>query len=282
MIFANCHFHSTHSDGQFRPMHLARMALGMGYRAACLTDHDVLSGNAEFMREAADLGMLSMSGVEITCRNAEAGFHLVGLNMDLNNPGLIAFVDKLCDWRNVHTRKLFDRGVALGLLKDITWEDVEAYNPGCKWFCNEQVFRAMELKGVFDIHEQNKYFKLVFRGSTAAQLGIHIQEAGIEEAIGVIRRADGIPILAHPHRQAKYIPELVEAGLLGVEVFHPDLDAEDEKLAREAADAYGLYRSGGSDHTGIMGGCCMPHTAPDLGWGCEEEEFMAMLERRRK
>ena len=34
--------------------------------------------------------------------------------------------------------------------------------------------------------------------------------------------------------------------------------------------------------SGILGGCCMPYTAPDLGWGAEEEEFMAMLERRRK
>ena len=68
MIFANCHFHSTHSDGQFRPLHLARLALGMGYRAACLTDHDVHSGNTEFMAEAKGLGMLTMPGIEITCQ----------------------------------------------------------------------------------------------------------------------------------------------------------------------------------------------------------------------
>lgn len=281
MKYANCHFHSTHSDGGFRPMHLARLAYGMGYRALALTDHDVMSGNAEIIREAKSLGMEALTGAEITCRIPEAGFHLVGLGMDIETPALKSFVDQLCEWRNVHTRTLFDRGVRLGLLKDITWDEVERYNPGCRWFCNEQVFHAMELKGVFDIHEQQKYFHLVFQGSFAAQIGIHIQEPTAEEAIGQIRKAGGIPILAHPHKQTKYIPELVDLGLLGIEVCHPDLTPEDEKLAREAAETFGLYKSGGSDHSGIMGGCCLPHTGEGW-WGVTEEDFHAMACRAYK
>ncbi|MDY3286272.1 MAG: PHP domain-containing protein [Eubacteriales bacterium] len=279
MKFANCHFHSTHSDGQFRPMHLARMAVGMGYRAAVLTDHDVTSGNTEFLREAQSLGLIALPGVEITCRLPEKGFHLVGLGIDLECPALKAFIDRLCDWRNVHTRLLFENGVREGLLRDITWDEVEAYNPGCRWFCNEQVFRAMELKGVFDILEQDKYFQLVFHGEFAR--AHRIEEPTAAEAISVIRRADGIPILAHPHRQARFVPELVELGLLGIEVCHPDLDETDEKLAREAAAAYGLYRSGGSDHSGVMGGCCPPYTA-EGAWGADEEDFMAMARRIKR
>ena len=280
MKFANCHFHSTHSDGAFRPLHLARLALGMGYRAAVLTDHDVTSGNAEFLREARSFGLLAATGVEITCRSRDAGFHLVGLGVELDCPALVSFVDRLCAWRNAHTRRIFDHAVETGELRDITWDEVEAYNPGCRWFCNEQVFRAMELKGVFDILRQNEYFLRVFHGPFAR--AHRIEEASVSEAISVIRQAGGIPILAHPQHQPQYIPELVELGLLGVEVCHPDLDREDARLALEAADAYGLYRSGGSDHSGVMGGCCMPYTAPDLGWGADEEEFTAMLERRRK
>lgn len=281
MKYANCHFHSTHSDGAFRPMHLARLAFGAGYHGVVLTDHDVMSGTTEMLREAKNLGLEAMAGVEITCRIPEQGFHLVGLGMDPETPALKAFIDQLCDWRNVHTRTLFDRGVRLGLLKDITWEEVEAYNPGCRWFCNEQVFHAMELKGVFDILEQDKYFHLVFNGPFAAELGIHIQEPSAAEAIGMIRKAGGIPILAHPHHQSKFIPELVDLGLLGVEVCHPDLDPEDERLAREAASAYGLYRSGGSDHSGILGGCCLPYTG-DSFWGVTEEDFHAMMYRTGK
>ena len=66
---------------------------------------------------------------------------------------------------------------------------------------------------------------------------------------------------------------------LGIE--DPDLDEADEKLAREAAAAYGLYRSGGSDHSGVMGGCCPPYTA-EGAWGADEEDFMAMARRTKR
>ena len=283
MKFANCHFHSTHSDGEYRPRFLARMALGLGYKALALTDHDVLSGNRELLHEAGKLGLLAMPGVEITCRNDEIGFHLVGLNLDLDNPRLNAFVDQLCQWRNENTKALFDRGVKLGLLENITWDEVEQYNPGCRWFCNEQVFNAMELKGVYDPDKRPMQFKEVFASSTSVKLGMRIQEASITDAISVIRQADGIPVLAHPYGgRTKYVPELVEAGLLGIETCHPSLNEEDTRLAEEAAAAYKLYRSGGSDHNGVMSGCGLPRATPDLGWGADEEEFMAMLERRRK
>lgn len=283
MYYANCHFHSTHSDGQFRPLHLARIAYGMGYRALALTDHDVMSGNTELLKEAKLLGMTALTGAEITCRltgdhsASDAGFHLVGLGIDTDYPPLVEFVNKLCDWRNVHTRAIFEQGVRDGLLRDITWDEVLAYNPGCKWFCNEQVFHAMDLKGVFDKTLQHEYFLKVFHGPFAKTQ--HIQEPLAVEAITMIRRAGGIPILAHPHRQTQYLPKLHDMGLLGVEVVHHLLDAEDEKLAREAADALHLYRSGGSDHSGIMGGCSLPYTA-DEGWGVTEEDFFAMAERK--
>ena len=242
MKFANCHFHSTHSDGQFRPMHLARMAVGMGYRAAVLTDHDVTSGNTEFLREAQSLGLIALPGVEITCRLPEKGFHLVGLGIDLECPALKAFIDRLCDWRNVHTRLLFENGVREGLLRDITWDEVEAYNPGCRWFCNEQVFRAMELKGVFDILEQDKYFKLVFQGDFAR--AHRIEEPTAAEAISVIRRADGIPILAHPHRQARFVFVDEREGRAGDDV--PAVEREHES-ARERGFAH-AHRAGERDN----------------------------------
>lgn len=175
MKFANCHFHSSHSDGGYRPLELARLAYGMGYRAAVLTDHDVLSGNDEFMREAKNLGLIAVPGVEITCRLPERGFHIVGFGLDMNCPALHAFIDRLCDWRNAHTKAIFENGVKEGLLRDITWSEVEAYNPGCRWFCNTQVFRAMELKGVYNRVDHLKYCRPVFWGDFARSC--RIQEA---------------------------------------------------------------------------------------------------------
>ena len=52
MLFANCHFHSKFSDGEYYPEELARLARRQGYRAVMLTDHDTVRGNW-FMQKAA-------------------------------------------------------------------------------------------------------------------------------------------------------------------------------------------------------------------------------------
>lgn len=49
------------------------------------------------------------------------------------------------------------------------------------------------------------------------------------------------------------IPELVQAGLMGIEVHHPDHGSKAVEQAREAAARYGLMRTGGSDYHGRNG-----------------------------
>ncbi|NLA85529.1 MAG: phosphatase, partial [Clostridiales bacterium] len=73
--YANMHLHSTHSDGQFSPHHLAVLAKSLGYGGVVLTDHDVISGIPELMRVAKILGIESMPGVEFACKQWDAYFH---------------------------------------------------------------------------------------------------------------------------------------------------------------------------------------------------------------
>jgi predicted metal-dependent phosphoesterase TrpH len=56
-LYANLHLHSTHSDGVDTPTKLAQLVYEEGYKAAALTDHDSVSGNAEFMAACRALGM---------------------------------------------------------------------------------------------------------------------------------------------------------------------------------------------------------------------------------
>ena len=100
-----------------------------------------------------------------------------------------------------------------------------------------------------------------------------------EEVIKVIRKADGIAILAHPNNLTQYVPELVGYGLNGIEVSHPNITEETVNLAAEAAKAYNLYRSGGTDHTGPMSGCNGENAIPVFN-GISEEDFAVIKERR--
>ena len=65
-FYANLHTHSTHSDGQFSPSQLARVAKEEGYRALSLTDHDTATGFGELKAECDKLGMECIFGTEFT------------------------------------------------------------------------------------------------------------------------------------------------------------------------------------------------------------------------
>ena len=67
--------------------------------------------------------------------------------------------------------------------------------------------------------------------------------------------------------------------LNGIEVCHPDMDEKTTILAKEAAKAFHLYRSGGTDHTGAMSACGGAHAVPALQ-GIDEEDFYIIKERK--
>jgi predicted metal-dependent phosphoesterase TrpH len=87
------------------------------------------------------------------------------------------------------------------------------------------------------------------------------------EAVRVIRRADGVPVLAHPGlaQRDEMIPELVEAGLAGIETYYPEHSAKQIEGYRATCARLGLVATGGSDyhgsHTGratTLGGAGVP------------------------
>jgi predicted metal-dependent phosphoesterase TrpH len=69
------------------------------------------------------------------------------------------------------------------------------------------------------------------------------------EAIEVILKSGGIPVLAHPGRLKNYdiIADLVEHGLQGLEVFYPTHEPMQVQYFRDQAKRFGLVMSAGSD-----------------------------------
>ena len=73
-----------------------------------------------------------------------------------------------------------------------------------------------------------------------------------DEAVRVIRRAGGVPVLAHPGLAARdeMIPELVAAGLAGIETYYPEHSVAQINTYRALCRRYGLVATGGSDYHG--------------------------------
>jgi hypothetical protein len=90
------------------------------------------------------------------------------------------------------------------------------------------------------------------------------------EAVAVIRRAGGVPVFAHPGLAGRdaMIPELVEAGLAGIETYYPEHSAGQIQTYREICHRLGLVATGGSDyhgpHTGRAVTVGTPHVAMEV------------------
>jgi predicted metal-dependent phosphoesterase TrpH len=74
-------------------------------------------------------------------------------------------------------------------------------------------------------------------------------KASALEAIALIHQAGGVAVMAHPglNRSDEIIPELVVAGLDGIECFHSKHSAGTAHHYQQMAAKHGLLVTGGSD-----------------------------------
>jgi predicted metal-dependent phosphoesterase TrpH len=93
------------------------------------------------------------------------------------------------------------------------------------------------------------------------------------EAVAIIRRAHGVPVLAHPGLADRdsLIPGLVEAGLLGIEAHYAEHSAAQTAAYLELCRQYQLVATGGSDYHGPQSGRNNPPGTPAVPWSCWEE-----------
>jgi predicted metal-dependent phosphoesterase TrpH len=87
------------------------------------------------------------------------------------------------------------------------------------------------------------------------------------EAVAVIRRAGGVPVFAHPGLAGRdeMIPELVEAGLAGIETYYPEHSAGQIQMYRDLCRRLGLVATGGSDYHGLHTGRATTVGTPHVG-----------------
>lgn len=264
-LYANLHTHSTHSDGAYTPAELVKIAAEEGYGALALTDHDTITGCAETGDLCRQYGLEHLFGAEFSspCDELSDNFHITAYHFDPEYPAMREYLDQLSARESHQTRVLFERGLELGLISGITWDEVLEYNKGISWLCNEHVFRAMKAKNLITDIDYPAFFRNVY-GPRRDEVPDLYPFKQTPDLIRLIHEAGGIALVAHPHKQLQYIGQLVEWGLDGIEVWHGDLpDIEERREALRQAGKHDLYVSGGSDHSGLCGGQYQRYEHPE-------------------
>jgi hypothetical protein len=101
------HCHSSASDGDHSPAHVARRLAEIGVAWASLTDHNTVAGQEEFRKALARYGINYIPGVEIDARSPFGPLHLLAYNIDLHDPVLLAAMETIRNpWRTSFRRWL--------------------------------------------------------------------------------------------------------------------------------------------------------------------------------
>lgn len=243
------HCHTTFSDGTLSPKRLVESALMADVHALAITDHDTMSGWEEAEQAAIEFANIYdrhleiVPGLELSTVHNDKSLHILGFYPDKNK--LADPLQERLDGRKRRAQAMVDKLDALGYPIELP-EMGEGMAPG-----RPHIARALMNAGhVKDIREA--FDRLLGEGKPAC---VEYEKFSSVDGIELLLTCDAIPVWAHPFlfrggELEIVFPQLLAAGLKGIEVYHPShTDYQMEKL-KGLCDRHGLLMTGGSDYHG--------------------------------
>jgi len=240
-------------------------ALGLG--AVAITDHDTVSGVAEALAAARRSAVELVPAIELSGYTGAREIHVVGLFIDWTNGSLVGRLEELRRDREQRMAQMLDRLRAQNVHID-----------------SRDVHNLANGSPPSRMHLAQAILNCGYADSISDAFARYIGDDGPafvskpfmtpEEAIGLVRTAGGVPIMAHPGltRRDEDIPGLVRSGLMGIEAYSPAHPPEIKQYYVQLANKHGLLISGGSDYHGAR--------KPDVKLGLATVS-MGMLEQIR-
>jgi predicted metal-dependent phosphoesterase TrpH len=276
-MFADLHCHTNHSDHSDSTETVIRAAANVGITHLAITNHDTTAGLVEAEMIGKKHGVTIIPGIEISAEDRKRGgkAHLLGLFVTPGHPSIHACCDATLRARHEASHHAVQRLIQDGL--PITWELVQTYAKHSTAVYKQHIMHALMDLGIADqIHGQT--YRHYFSGPNAIA-HFPIRYVDIFDAIRAVREAGGIPVIAHPGQLNNWesIPDWVEAGLEGIEVYHPDHSENDVQRAISIANLHRLAITGGSDDHGRYGRSEFP-----IGCrGIHESDWKNLLARKK-
>jgi len=251
------HTHSTASDGTDSPQGVVVAAAAAGLDVLALTDHDTTRG-WDAAAAALPPGMRLVRGAEFSCVSPcgrpgerEVSVHLLGYLFDPGHPALAAEQARLREERVRRLYAMIERMAADGFPVDV--ETVFSHLPEGAAAGRPHLARALVAAGVV-VSVDEAFASLLHN---AGPYYVPRADTPLRTAIEMVHAAGGVTVFAHPLARSRgrvvepsVIVELAAAGLVGVEVDHPDHSPQDRGLLRELAAAHDLAATGSSDYHG--------------------------------
>lgn len=265
MSIIDLHSHSTRSDGKESPTEVFEHAAAAGVNILALTDHDTVKGWPEAAEAAQKLGLGFVPGIEVTSvarvqqegRQRLISVHLLAYLPDPNHKAFHKMLGDTLTTREARGKSIVDR---LAEDIDITWEMVLGHLEEGATIGRPAIADTLVTMGLV----QNRSAAFDYYLSTDGPYFVSHDTVDVVEAIELIIKSGGVPVIAHPlthvteETNSEDLPRehfelMIDAGLMGFEVFHRDVPEPARNWLLDLANKHELIVTGSSDYHGIHG-----------------------------
>ena len=240
------HMHTTASDGAWSPAAVVRRAVGR-LDVIAITDHDTIGAVEPARRAAAGQPLHVIPAIELSSTHKGRDVHVLGYFIDPEAAALREHEARALGARARRMEEMIGRLRAQGIHVEME-AVIKAAGPDRASIGRPHLAKALVEAG--HAHSVPDAFDRWIGDVHAAFVPTALVDpAG---AVEVVRAAGGIAVWAHPASDQidALLPGLVRAGLQGLEVHRPRIDAELVRRLERAARTAGLVVTGGSDwHT---------------------------------
>ncbi len=247
-MIADLHIHTYYSDGLNSPADLVRLAANNRVAALAITDHDTVAGIDEAIIAAENHELIIVPGVEISTIDQGQDIHLLGYYIDYSNPTLLHKLNELRLAKTTRNQQIIDKLSVLGV--NITYQEVsdKAVTSSTR-LGRPHIAQVLLDKGY--VRSISDAFKRYLGAQGLAY--VETQSITPEAGIDLIKAAGGACVIAHPgiYQNPNLLSRLINYGLDGIEVYHPDHDAPTTRKLKQIAETHSLIITGGSDYHGL-------------------------------
>lgn len=265
MGWLDLHMHSTYSnDGEFTPEQLMGLCKKAGLKTVALADHNCVRGIKEAAIYAEKLDIQLIHAVELDCSFQNTDLHLLGFGIDetcieyekieLNVLHQEQIASKMRMELIENMGFVFEREEVMKLSKHgvVTGEMIAETLLNDKRNKENIRMQPYYLGGERSDNPYVNFYWDFCSKDKAAYVKMDFME--LSEAVNLITKTGGIPVLAHPGNNVKENKKLmhnvIKEGIKGLEVYSSYHSTSQTKIYEELADHYGLIRTIGSDFHG--------------------------------
>ena len=246
MYLADLHVHTRNSDCSETAEEILIRARQLGMTHIAFTDHDTTAMAREHCLLAAAYGINALPAVELSAIDGKTGTKVHILGYGYTSTQHIEDIGRqTLQKRDANSRKQIEVLVSLGYQIDV--EEVKKLSYDCiyKQHILDYLCQTGQSETIF-----GHIYRDILKNGGPGDFDIRYPEA--VDAVRAVKADGGLAVLAHPGQQNNFylLPDLIQAGLDGIECFHPAHGPEQIRQVQDCAQEYGLFMTGGSDYHG--------------------------------